>query len=35
MQPNAPDLIDLRMRFFLVVVGAALLVIGWGEILIR
>jgi hypothetical protein len=33
MQSQAPDLIDLRMRFFLVVVGTALLVIGWVQIL--
>jgi hypothetical protein len=34
MQSNAPDLIDLRMRFFLVVVGTALAVLGWAQILI-
>jgi hypothetical protein len=34
MRPNAPDLIDLRMRFFLVVVGTALAVLGWAQILI-
>ncbi len=33
MRSNAPDLIDLRMRFFLVVVGTALAVIGWAQIL--
>jgi hypothetical protein len=34
MQSNAPDLVDLRMRFFLVVVGTALLVLGWAQLLI-
>ena len=34
MQSNAPDLVDLRMRFFLVVVGSALLVLGWAQLLI-
>jgi hypothetical protein len=34
MRPHAPDLIDLRMRFFLVVVGTALAVIGWARFLI-
>jgi hypothetical protein len=29
MQPNAPDMLDLRMRLFLAIVGAVLLVVGW------
>jgi hypothetical protein len=31
MQPNAPDLIDLRMRLFIAIVGAVLMVVGWLE----
>jgi hypothetical protein len=33
MQPNAPDLMDLRIRLFLVVVGTVLAVIGWARYL--
>jgi predicted membrane-bound mannosyltransferase len=31
MQPNAPDMIDLRMRLFVAIVGAALMVVAWLE----
>jgi hypothetical protein len=29
MQPNAPDLMDLRMRAFVAIVGAVLMVVAW------
>jgi hypothetical protein len=29
MQPNAPDLLDLRIRLMLGILGAILLVVGW------
>jgi hypothetical protein len=29
MLPNAPDLLDLRMRLMLGILGAVLLVVGW------
>jgi hypothetical protein len=34
MLSNVPDSLDLRMRFFVAVVGAVLLVIGWLRYLI-
>jgi len=33
MQPNAPDLLDLRIRLMLGILGAILLVVGWIRVL--